>query len=208
MRSVPPSSSKADRADRAAPAPRRGRLALAAVGFATTSALACALATVAATPACLTRACDPSQELYGLKEGEGRLLDEDTWESSPLDGNWLPYPHQRTWVLFYGGYMKGRTPTSVQVFLSADERPNQSGSNFTQGGGDVVKMYNVTSDSMGLVNGTCADYFVRVVVHAPRAVAPAPALGDAGGDGAAEAGLDASPAEGGSPGDASDAGAD
>lgn len=207
MRSVPPSSSKADRAGRADPAPRRGRLALAACGVATTSALACALATALATPACLTRACDPSQEIFGLKEGEGRLLDEDTWESSPLDGKWLPYPHQRTWVLFYGGYMKGRTPTSVQVFLSADERPNQAGSNFTQGGGDVVKMYNVTSDSMGLVNGTCADYFVRVVVKAPRFPPPA----DAGADGPVEAGLDASGDDAGaeaSPGDASDAGAD
>lgn len=201
MRSVPPSSSKADRADRPR---RRGRLAVAACGVTTTAALACALATVTATPACLTRACDPSQELFGLKEGEGRLLDEDTWESSPLDGKWLPYPHQRTWVLFYGGYMKGRTPTSVQVFLSADERPNQAGSNFTQGGGDVVKMYNVTSDSMGLVNGTCADYFVRVVVKAPRFPAPA----DAGVEVPVDAGLDASPDDGGAEASLDDGGAD
>ncbi len=198
MRSVPPSSSKADRASRSR---RRGRLALAACGVTTTAAMACALATAAVTPACLTRACDPSQELYGLKEGEGRLLDEDTWESSPLDGKWLPYPHQRTWVLFYGAYMKGRTPSSVEVFLSADERPNQAGSNFTQGGGDVVKMYNVTSDSMGLVNGTCADYFVRVVVKAPRFPAEA-------GAGAIDAGAAASPADGGADASLDDARAD
>lgn len=199
MRSVPPSSSRADRAPR-----WRRRLALGAYSVAAALAGVCGLATVATTPACLTRACDPSQGLFGLKEGEGRLLDEDTWESSPLDGKWLPYPHQRTWVLFYGGYMKGRTPTSVEVFLSADEHPNQAGSNFTQGGGDVVKMYNVTSDSMGLVNGTCADYFVRVVVHAPRLPAPG---ADAAVDGAAEAGVDASDDGGAEAGDVDGAGA-
>ncbi len=176
MRSVLPSSCKVERVSGADVRPRwRTRLVAGVCGLATASTLACAAVFVSAfaTPACLTRACDPSQKTFGLEPGEGRLLDEDTWESSPLDGKWLPYPHQRTWVIYYGGYMKGRKPSSIDVFLAADERPNQAGSNFTVGGGDVVKMYNVTDDSMGLANGTCADYFVRVVVHAPRAAADA-----------------------------------
>ena len=47
---------------------------------------------------CYGRNCDGDVQLYGRKEGEGRLLSADAWESGPIDGKWLPFPRQRIWI--------------------------------------------------------------------------------------------------------------
>ncbi len=159
---MPPSSSRAE----------RGSPALTGL-FAV--ALTAGLASLAA-PACFGDACKRTDEIYD----KGSLLDENTWQSTPLDRRWLPYPPARVYQFYYAEHFKARglTPDWVQVYISADQTdrdsPDYRDVNFTIAGGDVAKIYNVTGESLFLQNGTCADYYVRVVVHGSRAPQTSP----------------------------------
>jgi len=147
------------------------------------------VATLAATAltneACLTRACDNGNALWGLEPGQGNLIDANTWESTPFGAEWVYFPHQ-TRVGFY--HPLGRTATEVVVWISAEKRQGPD-TNFTLAGGDIAKISDVKDGEVAVTNGTCADYYIRVVVRAaPVPPAPPSDAGDAGdaGDGASQ----------------------
>jgi hypothetical protein len=155
---------------------RRGKLLTRVAG------LGVAVMTVATTiglalgaGGCFNRNCDGDFVFYGGKPDEGRLRDPDTWETTAFDGKWLPFPHKRTWVLDTSA-LGTRPPESVIAYISAQETPNEVGSNFTVGGGNLVIFTVAKPGTLWVTNDTCADYFIRVVVNA----SPAPAPADAG----------------------------
>ena len=137
---------------------------------------------------CYGHNCDGDVQIFGRNAGEGRLLSPDVWESSPIDGVWIPFPRQRAWV-FEIHEFGDRVPFEVSPYVSAQADPNhEPGGNFTNGAGNLAEISGIDKGHVVVRNGTCADYFLRVVVEAaPRPpTASIPETTDAGGD--AEAG--------------------
>lgn len=146
-------------------------------------------AAVAIVPGCYGRNCDGSAVTFGDKPGEGRMLDENTWESAPIDGKWLFYPGAR--IYFFNVPALGdRKPYDIRAYLSPVEDPNvfhtdRPPSNFTLGGGNLAELSGVDTNRFVVRNGTCAEYWMRVVVDLqPRPPAPVSTVdaSDDGGD--------------------------
>lgn len=152
-------------------------------------------ATSSATTACQARSCEYSGSDFGRNPGEGRLIDANTWESTPAEGSWLPFPGERYWY-FYPPFPK-RKIARVNVFISPSADPN-AGSQYTLASGNVavIRQFadpgNRENPGISVGNDTCAEFFVRVVVDAYPAAADADASADAGADAAGDAGADAS----------------
>lgn len=140
-----------------------------------------------ANEACLTRACDPSASDWGKLPGEGSFIGSDAWQSTTLDGEWVPFPHGVRVALFHP---LGRTPTEVVVWISAEKQQVLGRTNFTLAGGDVAKISDVSDSAFAVTNGTCADFYVRVVARAAPVAVPSPPV-DAGAGGTRDAESDA-----------------
>lgn len=115
---------------------------------------------------CYGRQCDPSSVSYGQNPGEeGRMIDENTWESSAMAGAWLPFPGDRTYF-FTIRKLGGRIPSVPVVYISPSPTPNAPGSaaSFTSAGGNVAELIGAGPDVLAVRNGTCSDYYMRLVV--------------------------------------------
>ncbi len=148
-------------------------IATAVVGS-TAGALSLAAALMMTGAGCLTKACDATfVSTAELPEdaAKGGLLDENTWQSSPIDGEWIAFPHQIRLEL---RHPLGRQPYEVLIWISAQKKPLEA-SNFTLAGGDSATVFRVQPGNVAIQNGTCADYFVRVVLRAAPAIPPADA---------------------------------
>lgn len=163
-----------------------------------TLALPFVLSAGSASVGCFDGSCD--EQLSRTAPGSGRLIDANTWESGPIDGEWLRYDHRMLLVLDTS-LLGTRIPTSVLVYISADPRPLQGGT-FTIGGGNVADITVPGPGAIYVKNNSCAEYYARVVVQA------APLEPDGGApDAGADAPDGASASDGGDAGP-SDAGAD
>jgi hypothetical protein len=145
---------------------------------------------------CYGHNCDGDLLVFGRVPGEGQLVDANTWQSSPIDQAWLPFPKQRTWI-FELRELGDRVPAVPLAYVSAESDPLHSAAGFTLGAGNIAELSGAEKGRLVVHNGTCADYYLRVVVEAapfppssavPDAstAAPTPSATDAGGD--AEAG--------------------
>jgi hypothetical protein len=118
-------------------------------------------------PGCQGRECESDgYKDYGYAPGEGHLVDQNTWETTPNDATWLPFGPYHLWGLHPVG-LEGRDILLVQGYYSADPNPNTPGSNFTIGSGNGLT-FTVLDDSRTIIvdNQTCAPTYVRVVVVA------------------------------------------
>jgi hypothetical protein len=150
-------------------------------------------------PGCYGENCNGSAGNYGVKPGEGRMIDENTWESTPIDGKWLHFSSGHIWF-FDVPALGDRIPYHITTYISPIEEPNTFGpdkpvGNFTVAGGNLAELSGVGPNRFVVRNGTCAEYFMRVVAEvAPRPGTVAP--GNAGevdaGVVAGDAGFDAS----------------
>lgn len=131
----------------------------------------------ALAPGCYGHNCDGEFVQFGATPGQGRLLNADTWESNPVDGAWLPFPKQRIYQ-FDLRELGNRPPQIIIPYLSAQSDPLHEGGNFTIGGGNLTELSGATNGFLTVKNGTCADYFLRVVVQA----APVPTAAVPNGD--------------------------
>jgi hypothetical protein len=139
-------------------------------------------------PGCYGRNCDGGSETFGIGAGQGRMLDETSWESSGFDETWLWYPRQRTYV-FDIPALGGRWPSHHDLYLSMTPEPNAS--NATLASGDAVKFTNFRPNGFDLTNDTCTDFWLRVYVEVPSRppeTPPSPSTdGDAGDSDAGDA---------------------
>lgn len=183
-----------------APAGRPFALALAA-------STALVVATAALAGGCTARNCDGDVLTYGRSPGEGSLADPNTWQSTPFDGRWLDFPHRRQWILDTSA-LGLRTPKAVYGYVSAFPEPNKVPSpgertgNFTLAGGDLLLFVLVKPGQLSVLNSTCADFYLRVVVEAvpePPDTDPGEEPDDAGADAQEDDGGDQ---DGGEDGDA------
>jgi hypothetical protein len=151
-------------------------------------------------PGCYGRNCEPGFEVFGVDAGQGTMIDENTWESSPIDGEWLWYPRQRTYS-FEVPALGGRTPVDITPSVSATLRPNKDiGGNSVLAAGNIALRFGVGPNRFAYKNDTCSDYYLRVVVDLP----PFPPAGDSGRGPATE--TDAGTADAEAPDSGDDAG--
>lgn len=123
---------------------------------------------------CYGRNCDGDTVVYGRVPGEGQLTDPDTWQSTPIDGDWVPFTKQRI-VFFEMRDLGDRLPETVTPTISAERNPNRDG-NWTIGAGNLAEQSGAGPGRIAIKNNTCADYYIRLVVTAsPRPPATAPA---------------------------------
>ena len=137
-------------------------------------------------PGCFTRACDGDWVDFGKNAGEGMLVDQNTWQTSPIDGKWIPYPHQRTYHFDVGPTLGLRTPKDIIVYISGVETPNGFNGDFTLASGSPAELSFLYPGTVSVHNDTCADYYMRTEIR----VAP---WGDSGAPDAAsdDASMDA-----------------
>ncbi|MFO0675696.1 MAG: hypothetical protein U0169_04135 [Polyangiaceae bacterium] len=166
------------------------------------SAIVCAvgLGAIGATSqvACYDRACEGDFVVYGDRPGEGRMVDENTWESGAVDGVWLDYRAART-IAFVVSPFYDRVPTSFEAYISpvpeplADPAPGTAPDNFSVATGNLAEFIDARAGGVNVYNATCASYYLRVVLRFAPVVKPPidPDAGD-GGDGSRESGADGS----------------
>jgi hypothetical protein len=140
-------------------------------------------------PGCYGRACDGDDLGWGpssadiaavamdagtdaelTRTHEGHLTNPDTWESNDINADWVPYLHEQKLHVEYP-QLGARQPDQITAYISADQNPNKlvngaPESNFTVAGGNVAKFVGVYPGTATILNDTCADFYVRVVVHA------------------------------------------
>lgn len=128
-----------------------------------------ALGVIFAMPGCYGRNCEGEYTTYGIDAGQGELISDDMWESSPTVGEWIHFPRQRGYA-FDIRALGGRTPAAHHVYLSAASRPNVPGpsqGNQTTGAGNIALVQNIGPNRIDVVNDTCSDFYMRLVVWVP-----------------------------------------
>jgi hypothetical protein len=154
---------------RAEATPSRRRLvALAGLWLAVSGAVLLA-------PGCYGRNCEGDVLTFGAEMGQGRMVNDTTWESNNQTERWIPFPAQRYYV-FDIRALGGRTPDIILPYLSAQEEPAKGG-NFTLGGGNLTLLTNASPNRIDVKNDSCSDYFLRLVVSVPPL--PPPTTADA-----------------------------
>lgn len=128
---------------------------------------------VFALPSCYGRACDFSVYNYGAEPGQGRMIDENTWESTSFNSKWIFFPGNRT-VFFDVPQLGRRVPFDVRPFVSGAEEPATT--NFTAGSGNLAVISGIGENRVAVNNSSCSDYYLRVVIEVP----PFPPMADAG----------------------------
>lgn len=169
------------------PEPERARRSSAKRVFALLGLWAAVMGATSFAAGCYGHNCDGDVQVFGRNPGEGRLLSADLWESSPVDGVWLEFPKQRIWIFDLTALGNDRQPQLILPYVSAEPDPNRSGGNGTIAAGNLAEQSGVANGQVVIKNGTCADYYLRLVVlAAPRPPTAPPISSDAGSD--AEAG--------------------
>jgi hypothetical protein len=134
---------------------------------------------------------------YGSEPGQGTLATPDIWESGPQTGDWMPFPRKRNWIIHPKG-LEGRGILRVTPYVSPDQNPAKQFTQFTTGAGNLTEL-RIDGDNIWVINDTCEDFFLRVVIEAYPAppvagpfpdAAPPPVVSDASPDAPIDAGPD------------------
>lgn len=133
-----------------------------------------------AAPGCYGRNCEGTVETFGVDTDQGEMIDENTWESGPIDGTYLPFPRQRAYI-FDIRSLGGRIPFRVEPYLSASPEPMKSG-NFINGSGNLAIFSNALPNRVDIRNDSCSDFYLRLVVEAKPLPPELPAVDDGGAD--------------------------
>jgi hypothetical protein len=121
---------------------------------------------------CYGHNCDGDSITWGRNPGEGRLIDADNWESSPIDGDWIPFTRQRV-VFFEMRDLGDRIPYQIIPYISAEPNPVHDNGNWTLGSGNLAEHSGAGPGTIAIKNDTCADYFIRIVATVPPRPPPA-----------------------------------
>jgi hypothetical protein len=175
----------------------RGGSTLVRIATASLAVVVSAAVALTVSTACVSHNCDGSSQ----DNVQGNRLDDDTWESNPIDAKWLDFSSQRTIGFHFPAEYRGRELASATIYVSADELPNDpvNPSNWAAasgnlgeylvrrctchlGDGGTPAVYPDTCDDYLVVkNDTCGKYYARVVVafarDAPNLCAPGPGVG-------------------------------
>lgn len=122
-------------------------------------------------PGCYGNNCTGGFQVYGVDAGEGMMVDENTWATGPVDGQWLWFPRQRVYFFEIPSF-GGRWPYNWQAHLSgAAAEPVKTNAEIANGAGNIALVSGLGPNHINLRNDTCSDYYLHFVVEA-RPVAP------------------------------------
>lgn len=98
---------------------------------------------------------------------EASTDDMGAWQSAPMiRARWIPYPGRGTVKIFHG---LGRTPTSVEVYISGDEddRDERLPRNSYSGAGNLATISDLDDEMVELKNNTASSdaFYIRLVVR-------------------------------------------
>jgi hypothetical protein len=141
--------------------------------------------------------------LFGQAFRDGN---EIIWESAAINEPWLDYTGQRTYWLNWraalhddlGVDVSELTVIDIVAYVSTDEQNPTS--NFVPASGQLAEINYLNNEEVHISNATCAEYFLRVVMHGQLTPTDG-AKSDAASADAADSGSEAAPAP-----DAADAG--
>lgn len=92
---------------------------------------------------------------------------EIVWDTSSLDGRWLDYPGNQTYIISFPPGLAGHLPTGAPApLVSADNPDAGPHQNFIAGPAYLVEFSNVTPYQMTVHNATCAHYSLLIEVRA------------------------------------------
>jgi hypothetical protein len=112
-----------------------------------------------------------------------------TWTTSPVDGRWLDFPGNMTYIINFPPPLGGVPVLPPLPFVSA-EGPAEASDNFIAGPAYLAEITNVTEQQMTVQNASCAHYSLLIEVQAD-----VPAEAGPSGASARVAGADASPSD-------------
>jgi hypothetical protein len=147
-------------------------------------ATAVTLALAVPATGCTTHQCDLSTvELGGGSAPLGTVTPlpdgEIKWESNPMEGPWLDFPGERTYVLHYAQAFA----TAPEPFCQVSSDLTNGQNNFVSCGGNLAIFMDATTTGVTVLNPTCAEVGLRVFVQG----FPAASSTDAGDDTGLEA---------------------
>jgi hypothetical protein len=156
----------------------RGRLLVAALALAAPQALGCT-----------THQCDP----YTATFIGGEVLQTSGgvfyYETSPLadaSAPWVNFSANETLVVEYPPgvqkQLEGLTYVDISPAVGVSDSPNDDASNFITGGGQIGLIHDIsepTNTGFTIMNTSCANYYVRVVVTYAAVESDAGEAGDA-----------------------------
>jgi hypothetical protein len=114
-------------------------------------------------------ACDCDHEQGSPVLFNGGTTQDGLYQTSDWQGPWLHFPGGRRYVLQHG---LGRSPTQITPYLAFHEYPldggdaEDAGSSLSPGSGDTSLIERVDSQQIVIRNGTCSEFFLRVVARA------------------------------------------
>jgi hypothetical protein len=93
---------------------------------------------------------------------------ELVWDTSSLDGPWLDYPGNQTYIINFPPGLAGHLPTAPPDPLVSADNPGDASphQNFIAGPAYLVEFTNVTPYQMTVHNPTCAHYSLRIEIRA------------------------------------------
>jgi hypothetical protein len=130
------------------------------------------LVSAAAAPTgCAGNDCQADTQTFPKCGGE--RIGTDVWESGPITGTYLDFHGERTWVFNPSGWMGNREPYLVNAYESLDPNvPADGGGSFAEPAGNLGEVIPVKVGDgwqVQLLNDTCAQYYLRVVLtYAPE----------------------------------------
>lgn len=136
---------------------------------------------------CFRDDCSPTGS--SVEANEGRMVDANTWESAPVDGIWKEFSGAD--YIYFRGDFGGRQPYAWDVYVSVSANPVRDLNSYTQASGNIALVNGWGPNQIAVSNGTCSQYYVRVVLYAPPFPPPAPAADAGNVDGATNDGGDA-----------------
>lgn len=116
--------------------------------------------------------------MFGNEPGQGSMIDENTWQSNSVDEPWLPFPRQR-YYSFDLRALGGRIPHLPLPYVSPSPTPAKDGMDFVVGSGNLAKLLHVGPNRIDVLNDTCSDFYLRLIVEAQPFPPAAPADGGA-----------------------------
>jgi hypothetical protein len=138
-----------------------------------------AVVAVRAESGCATHQCDKDTISLGDSTlgNAYRVGDAIVWESAGATQSdaWLDYTGARTYALNWAESVRSwlgidkcilhaNYDVANVVAYVATDRHNPTG-NFVEASGQLAEMTYLTSEQVNVTNGTCAEYFLRVVVE-------------------------------------------
>jgi len=121
---------------------------------------------VLALSGCTEGLCDrpaTAEPILYTAGGVERGKDGCTYQSTEWDGDWLWFPGGAYYEL---RHQLGFEPTQIECWLSFARHGTRDNQSVTQAGGNECQIHDVDFEKIVILNGTCADFYVRVAASA------------------------------------------